>query len=125
MQNSRALDGLRGLWPLAFCMIYFLTPKRSYELAYAFVFVVLALLALWKNPFRGQPRSALLLSVVYAIATVALFAKFLYGHQGINALWAGVFSAIGVGWWFWYRHDIELGNQESSTRDRTLETNHG
>ena len=38
MQNNRALDGVWGLWPLAFCMIYFLNPRRSYEFIYAIVF---------------------------------------------------------------------------------------
>ena|SRR5579859_7489081 len=125
MQNSRALDGVRGLWPLAFCMIYFLNPNRSYEFAYAIVFGVLALVALWKNPFRGQPRSALLLCGVYAVATIAMSVKFLSGHQGINALWAGIFSAIGIGWWLWYRHENRLRNDSSPTRDTSLETNHG
>jgi hypothetical protein len=106
-------------------MIYFLNPKRNYELAYAIVFAVVALLALWRNPFRGQPRSALLLSATYAVAAIALSVKFLYGHQGIDALWVGVFSGIGVGWWFWYRHDNKLGNNLSSARDTSLETNHG
>jgi hypothetical protein len=106
-------------------MIYFLSPKRSYELVYAIVFVVLALLALWKNPFRGQPRSALLLCATYAIAAIGVSAKFLYGHHGIDALWTGIFAAIGVGWRFWYRHDSKLGINSSSTGDTSIETNHG
>jgi len=125
MQSGQALDGLRGLWPLAFCVIYFLNPWRSHELAYAVFFGTLALLSLWKNPFRGQSRSALLLSVAYAVATIVMFAKFIYGHHWIDALWAGVFSVMEVGWWCWYRHDIELGKHSSSARDTSLETNHG
>jgi hypothetical protein len=125
MQNGRALDGLKGLWPLVFCMIYFLNPKRSYELAYAIIFGTLALLSLWRNQFRGQPRSALLLSATYALAAIALSAKFLYQHHWIDAIWVGVFSIIGVGWWCWYRHDNKLGDNSPSTRGTSLETNHG
>jgi hypothetical protein len=121
MESSRALDGVRGLWPLTLCVVYFLNPKRSYELAYAVVFFASALFVLWKNPFRGQPRSALLLTTTYAAAATVLSVKFLYGHQYIDALWVGVFSAIGVGWWFWYRHDTLA----SSMRDTSLKTNHG
>jgi hypothetical protein len=125
MQNSRAVDGVRGLLPLAFCLIYFLNPRRSYEIAYSIVFLALALLSLWKNPFRGQPRSALLLSVVYALATIGTSATFLIRHHGIDALWTGVFLAIGVGWWFWYRHDSKLSKDSCSTQYTSLETNHG
>ena len=125
MQNSRAVDGIRGLVPLAFCLIYFLNPRRSHEIAYSIIFLALALLSLWKNPFRGQPRSPLLLSVVYALATIAMSATFLIRHHGIDALWTGVFLGIGVGWWFWYRHDYKLSNRSPSTRDTSLEINHG
>jgi hypothetical protein len=105
-------------------MIYFSNPWRDHGIAYAIVFLALALLALWRNPFRGQPRSALLLSAAYAVAAIVLAVKFLHGHRPVDALWAGAFSVIGIGWWFWFRYDSKFGARSSATRDGSLETNH-
>jgi hypothetical protein len=126
MKNDRVWQAVIGFGPLALCIVYLWNPWKERGLIFDVGLCGLAAWALWQNPFRGRPQSALLLGAGYAAAVIRELVNFLYGHRRTDVLWAGIFFFFAVGWWYRYRHDVNSRDGASATPDASRpEMNHG
>jgi hypothetical protein len=118
MKSDRIWSALTGVGPLALCIVYLWNPWGRRELVFDAALIVLALWALWQNPFRGKPRSALFFGVEYAAAAIAAIVAFIYRHHTASALWIGLFLAFACGWFYRYRHDVSAAGHALAVHEK-------
>ncbi len=112
--NERAEISIsRKLEEIFYTFVSFILPisvflPRSFSIPIVFVFLALSIFALLINPFRHEPKSALVVSMIYGTSAMISIVNLVDKHHLRDAIWATAFVLFAIAWAFRYRQSRKI-----------------